>query len=170
MDVMEAILKRRSIRDYQGKPIEQDKLARVLEAGRRAPSANNAQPWRIVVVADAETRKKLAAAARDQAFVGQAPAVLVGCAVLTDKVMTCGQRAYPIDLAICMTSMSLAAVEEGLGTCWVGAFHEAQVKEILGIPEEVRVVELMPMGYPASQPDARERKPMDEFAVMEKWS
>ncbi len=170
MDVMEAILKRRSIRSYQPKPIEEEKLRRVLEAGRQAPSASNQQPWRIVVVTDAATRKKLAAAARNQEFVGQASAVLVGCAIKTDRVMTCGQHCYPIDLAICMTTMSLAAVAEGLGTCWIGAFFEDKVKEILGIPAEFRVVELMPLGYPAENPAARPRKPMSEFAAMEKWS
>jgi len=169
MDVMEAILKRRSIREFLDKPVEKEKLERVLEAGRQAPSASNAQPWRIVAVTDAATRKKLARAARGQDFVGQAPVVLVGCATKTDRVMTCGQHSYPIDLAICMTTMSLAAVGEGLGTCWVGAFHEDQVKEILGIPEEVRVVELMPLGYGESQPAARPRVPMSDFAVMEKW-
>ena len=169
MDVMEAILKRRSIRDYVDKPVEQKKLDRVLEAGRQAPSASNQQPWRVVVVTEAETRRKLARAAKDQKFVAEAPVVLVGCAVKTDKVMSCGQRSYPIDLAICMATMSLAAVGEGLGTCWVGAFDEAAVKKVLDIPDEVRVVELMPMGYPASQPDARPRKPMEEFAVMEQW-
>ena len=170
MDVMEAILERRSIRDFQDKAIEKEKLERVLEAGRQAPSAANGQPWRILVVTDAETRKKLVPAANGQAFVGQAPAVLVGCAAKTDKEMSCGQRAYPIDVAICMTTMSLAAMGEGLGTCWIGAFKEDAVKELLGIPEEVRVVELMPIGYPTSQPDARPRMPMSEFAVWEKWS
>ena len=170
MDVMDAILKRRSIRSFQPKPIEREKLERVLEAGRQAPSASNLQPWRIVVVTDPETRKKLAAAARAQDFVGQAPVVLVGCAVQTDRIMTCGQHAYPIDLAICMTTMSLAAVGEGLGTCWIGAFFEDQVKEILGIPPEVRIVQLMPLGYPSSQPDAKPRKPMKDFASMERWS
>ena len=170
MDVMEAILKRRSIRRYKDKPIEKAKLDRVLEAGRQAPSASNTQPWKIVVVTDPDTRRKLAHAARDQDFVAQASAVLVGCAEKTDKVMTCGQTAYPIDVAICLTTMSLAAVGEGLGTCWVGAFHEDQVKEILGIPAEVRVVELMPLGYPAEDPPARARKPMDEFMATDRWS
>ena len=170
MDVMEAILDRRSIREFQDKPIEKEKLERVLEAGRQAPSAGNGQPWRIVVVTDAGTRKKLIAAANGQAFVGQAPAVLVGCAAKTDKEMSCGQRAYPIDVAICMTTMSLAAMGEGLGTCWIGAFKEDEVKKVLGIPQEVRVVELMPIGYPTSQPDVRPRMPMAEFAVFEKWS
>ena len=170
MDVMEAILNRRSIRSYEDKPIEKEKLSRVLEAGRQAPSAANSQPWRILVVTDAATRKTLVTAANGKEFVGQAPAVIVGCAVKTDKVMSCGQQAYPIDVAICMTTMSLAAVGEGLGTCWIGAFNEDAVKEVLGIPKEVRVVELMPIGYPTSQPDARTRMPMDEFAVFEKWS
>jgi nitroreductase len=167
---MDAILSRRSIRDYRDKPVEKEKLQRVLEAGRQAPSAANQQPARIVVVTDPATRKKLAQAANSQTFVGQAPVVLVGCAVKTDKVMGCGQYAYPIDVAICMTTMSLAAAAEGLGTCWIGAFKEDHVKQILGIPEEVRVVELMPIGYPAVKPDARPRKSMDEFCVMEKWS
>jgi len=170
MDVRDAILKRRSIRSYLDKPVEKAKLNRVLEAGRQAPSASNQQSWRIVVVTDPETRRKLAHAARDQAFVAQAPVVLVGCAIKTDRVMTCGQHCYPIDLAICMTTMSLAAVSEGLGTCWVGAFFEDKVKEILGIPADVRVVELMPLGYPAESPAARPRKPMDEFAVTDKWA
>ena len=169
MDVMEAILARRSIREFVDKPVEKDKLARVLEAGRQAPSASNMQPWRIVAVTAPARRKKLAKATRGQDFVGQAPVVLVGCAVKTDRVMTCGQHSYPIDLAICMTTMSLAAVGEGLGTCWIGAFDEAQVKEILGIPPEVRVVELMPLGYPTGQPDARPRMPIGEFAVMDQW-
>jgi nitroreductase len=169
MDVMEAILARRSIRKFVDKPVEKEKLARVLEAGRQAPSASNAQPWRIVAVTDPAKRKKLAKAAGEQDYVGQAPVVLVGCATKTDRVMTCGQHSYPIDLAICMTTMSLAAVGEGLGTCWIGAFDETQVKEILGIPPEVRVVGLMPLGYPAGQPAPRPRMPIGDFAVIDQW-
>ena len=170
MDVVKAVADRRSIRAYQDKPIEKDKLKRILEAGRQAPSAGNRQPWKFVVVTDPATRKKLAVAAREQAFVAEAPAVIVGCAVQTDRVMLCGQSCYPIDVAIAMTTMSLAATAEGLGTCWIGALHEDQVKEILGIPEEVRVVELMPIGYPASNPEARPRKPIEEFVVFDGWS
>jgi len=169
--VMEAISKRRSVRSWQDKPIEPEKLERVLQAGRLAPSANNRQPWRFVVVTDEALRKEVARAANDQTFVGEAPAVLVGCAVETERVMACGQHCYPIDLAISMTNMSLAAVGEGLGTCWIGAFQADQVKKILDIPDEVQIVELMPLGYPKS-PDvaARSRKTMDEFRVFDKWS
>ena len=170
MDVLKAIADRRSIRSYQDKAIEKEKLERVLEAGRQAPSASNKQPWKFIVVTDPDTRKQLAVAAGDQAFVGEAPVVIVGCAVQTDRVMLCGQQCYPIDVAIAMTTMSLAAMGEGLGTCWIGAFHEDQAKQVLGIPAEVRVVEMMPIGYPTSQPGPRPRKTMDEFAVFEKWS
>ena len=170
MDVMEAVSKRRSVRSWQDKPVEPDKLERVLEAGRLAPSANNRQPWRFVVVTDESTRKKLAVAANDQTFVGKAPVVLVGCAVETDRVMACGQHCYPIDVAIAMTHITLAAVNEGLGTCWIGAFSEEKVKKVLGIPEEVRIVELMPLGYPETPPGAaRSRKTMQEFCVYEQW-
>ena len=171
MDVMEAIIKRRSVRAWQNKSVEPEKLARVLEAGRQAPSANNRQPWRFVVVTDEGIRKQLIKAACDQTFVGKAPVVLVGCAVETDRVMACGLHCYPIDLAIAMTTMSLAAVAEGLGTCWIGAFHEDQVKAVLGIPEAIRVVELMPLGYPESgNIPARPRKSAQEFSVYERWS
>ena len=90
-------------------------------------------------------------AANGQSFVGRAPVVIAACAGTDEHVMSCGQLCYPIDVAIALDHSSLAAVEQGLGTCWVGAFNEQKVKEILGIPEEVRVVALMPIGYPATQ-------------------
>jgi len=151
MNVVEAIKKRASVRSYLDKPIEDEKLNAVLEAGRLAPSASNRQEWRFVIVRDGEVRRKLGEAANGQSFVGEAPVVIVACAVTDGHVMSCGQPCYPIDVAIALDHISLAAVEYDLGTCWIGAFNEGKVKEILGIPEEVRVVELMPIGYPATQ-------------------
>jgi nitroreductase len=150
MDVIEAIKKRRSVRNYLDRPVEEEKLIAVLEAGRLAPSAGNRQEWRFVVVKDQQDRKKIAEAANEQSFVGEAPVVIVACAESDGHVMSCGQPSYPIDVAIALDHISLAAVKYGLGTCWIGAFNEEKVKEILGIPEEVRVVELMPLGYPAT--------------------
>ena len=170
MNVMEAIEKRRSIRRYQDREIEEDKLRRVLEAGRLAPSASNMQEWKYVVVRDKELREKMAAAARGQSFVGEAAAVIVGCAIRTDRVMSGGQQAYPIDLAISMDHMTLAAVEEGLGTCWIGAFSEPEVKKLLGIPEEVRVICLLPIGYPAEEPGPKPRKSFEECVVWNRWA
>jgi nitroreductase len=169
MDVFEAIKTRRSIREYQEREVEEEKLQKVLEAGRLAPSAKNIQEWRFVVVRDKETREKLARAARNQAFVAQAPVSIVGCAIITDYRMTCGQRAYPIDLAIAVDHMTLVAVEEGLGTCWIGSFFEDHVKEILGIPEEVRVVTLLTLGYSSFQPSAKPRLPKERIISYERW-
>jgi len=170
MDVIEPIRNRRSIRTYQKKPVEQDKLKRILEAARLAPSASNRQEWRFVVVQDKNTREKLMKAASNQRFVAQAPVVIAACADTDMHVMHCGQLCYPIDVTIAVDHMTLQAVEEGLGTCWIGAFNEAEVKRILNIPEPIRVVELLTMGYPAITPHPSPRKKLEEIVKWEKWS
>jgi nitroreductase len=169
MEVSEAIRTRRSIRKYRAQKVEDDKLDRVLEAGRLAPSARNMQEWRFVVVRDEPTRKRLAEAAKGQTFVGEAPVVIAACATVTDSVMTCGQLTYPIDLSIAVEHMVLQAVAEGLGTCWIGAFYEEEVKKILNIPPEVRVVALLPLGYSDESPFPRPRKGMEEIVAFETW-
>jgi nitroreductase len=170
MDVMTAIKTRRSIRAYKDKPIEDEKLEAVLEAGRLAPSARNLQEWRYVVVKDKALRDKLVDVANGQRFVGQAPAVIVACAVQTDHVMPCGELSYPIDVAISVDHITLAAVEQGLGTCWIGAFKQREVKELLDIPEETKVVALLPIGYPDISPAAKPRKSLEEIVSYDKWS
>jgi len=170
MEVFEAIKLRRSIRSFVDKPIEEEKLLRVLEAGRLAPSAKNLQEWKFVVVKDRDIKKKLAVAANDQPFIAEAPVVIVGCATLVNYVMSCGQYAYPIDLAIAMDHMTLQAVEEGLGTCWIGSFKEDEVKRLLHIPEKIRIVELLPIGYPKTVPPARARKKLEEIICFDRWS
>ncbi len=170
MDVMEAVRIRKSVRKYRSEPVEEEKLMRVLEAARLAPSARNMQEWRFVVVRDAGTRARLREAAKNQRFVEEAPVVIAACAEQTDHVMACGQLSYPIDVAISLDHLSLAAVEEGLGTCWIGAFDEGAVKEILGIPPHVRVVELMTLGYPADPaPVEKDRLPIDRIVRFERW-
>ncbi|HPE64249.1 MAG TPA: nitroreductase family protein [Methanothrix sp.] len=169
MELAEAIRRRRSIRKYLPRKIENDKLDRVLEAGRLAPSAKNLQEWKFIVVRDDGRRKRLAEAAKGQTFVGEAPVVIAACATVTDYVMTCGQLTYPIDLAIAVEHMVLAAAAEGLGTCWIGAFYEEEVKKVLNIPPEIRVVALLPMGYPVESPAPRPRKEMDEIVAFETW-
>lgn len=170
MNVIDAIKKRNSVRNFLDKPIEEKKLREVLEAGRVAPSAKNRQEWRFIVVKDREVRRKIVEAAKGQSFVGEAPVIIVACAIDDGYVMTCGQLSYPIDVAIALDHISLAAVELGLGTCWIGAFYEDKIKEILGIPNGVRVVDLMPIGYPAI-PTIKEktRLPYNEIVKDEHW-
>lgn len=170
MTVSEAIAARRSIRVYRGKPVEDDKLTRVLEAARLAPSARNIQEARFVVVTDRDMREKLMKAAANQSFVAEAPVVIVACATVTQYTMRCGQLAYPVDLAIAVDHMTLQAVEEGLGTCWVCAFNEAEIKALLSIPDSVRVVALMTLGYPGESPAARPRKAAQEIVCRETYS
>jgi nitroreductase len=170
MNVMEAIITRKSVRAYLPTPVEDEKLNAVLEAARLAPSAANRQEWRFVIVREHGTRKKLAAAAGGQEFVGDAPVIIVACAETDGHVMRCGQLSYPLDVAIALDHMSLAAVELGLGSCWIGLFDEKKVKEILHIPDEIRVVELMPLGYP-SNPSviAKDRLPLNRIVKYEHW-
>ena len=170
MDVYSAIKQRKSVRSYQNRPVEEDKLSRILEAARLAPSASNRQEWRFVVVQDGEMRSKLAAAANNQSFVAEAGVVIACCADSSDHVMPCGIKCYTIDLAIAIDHLTLAAVSEGLGTCWIGAFDPNKVREILGIPEGITVVELLPLGYPTdSSPKEKMRKPLSEIIHREKW-
>ncbi len=170
MDVLKAIRSRRSIRTYDSREVEEDKLMRVLESGGLSPSAGNRQERRFIVIRDAQTRQLLSEAARNQKFVAEAPVVIAACSVETEYTMACGQLAYPIDTAIAVDHMTLAAVEEGLGTCWIGAFDEKRVKEILNVPDNVRVVALLPLGYPAAIPRPTSRKSPDEIVMWEKWS
>jgi len=167
---MDAIKTRKSVRKYLDKPVEDGKLSAVLEAGRLAPSASNRQEWRYVIVRDPETRKKIAEAATGQTFVGEAPVIVVACAETDGHIMSCGQPCYPIDVAISLDHMTLAATELGLGTCWIGAFDENKVKEILDIPEEIRVVELMPLGYPSDpSPVKKKRLPLEMIVKYDHW-
>ena len=169
MTVMEAIQNRFSVRSYLRKSVEPGKLQRLLEAARLAPSARNRQEWRFVVVTDEGTREALMHAAREQRFVGEAPVVIAACAEDVEHVMPCGQLSYPIDVAIALEHIALQAVEEGLSTCWIGAFDEAQVRETLGIPDEVRVVELMTIGYAAVAGGPKSRMAMSEIVMYERW-
>ncbi|MCZ7401917.1 MAG: nitroreductase family protein [Candidatus Methanoperedens sp.] len=170
MDVMKAIQSRHSIRAYDTRGVEEEKLVRILESARLSPSAGNRQERRFVITKDAKTRKMLSEAASNQSFVAEAPVVIAACSVESEYVMSCGQLAYPIDTAIAVDHMTLKAVEEGLGTCWIGAFDEKEVKEILAIPEDVRVVALLTVGYPSEIPDARPRKSLSEIVMWERWS
>ncbi len=169
MNVFETIHARYSVRKYQSCDVEEEKLKRCLEAARLAPSASNRQEWRFIVVKEKEKRKALMKAAKHQEFVGEAPVIIACCAETDQHVMSCGQLCYPIDVAIAIEHICLQAVEEGLGTCWIGAFHEDQVKNILAIPSPIRVVELLTLGYAADRPSVKNRLPYHAVVMNEQW-
>lgn len=168
MEVISVIQRRRSIRKYSDKPVEEEKLLKVLEAARLSPSAKNRQEWRFIVVKDSETRRRLTEAI-GQPFVGEAPIILVCCGTEVESVMRGGQPRYTVDLSIATAYMILEAYEQGLGTCWLGSYDENMVKDVLGIPEEVRVVAITPLGYPDESPAPRPRKELGEIISYDKY-
>ncbi len=170
MEFYETVRQRYSSRKYLDKPVEEEKLQRILEAARLAPSAGNRQEWRFIIVRDPEKRKALVPIARNQGFVGEAPIVIAACAVGTEHVMACGQYSYAIDVAIALEHIALAATAEGLATCWIGAFEEKPCKELLGVPDDVRVVELMTLGYPADEPREKKRLALEEIVMYDAWT
>ena len=171
MDVFEAIKKRYSCRSYKDTKIRKEDLEQILEAARLAPSARNFQEWRFVVVQDKQTRETICKeAAKGREFIAQAPVIIVCCANITDYIMTCGQPAYPIDVAIAIDHMSFAATELGIASCWIGAFFEDKLKKILNIPDEIRVVDLLLLGYAADErPEKKPRLKLSEIVKYESW-
>jgi nitroreductase len=171
MDLMEAIRTRRSIRTYKPTPIPEDALKEVLNAARLAPSADNAQPWKMVVVRDEQTKLKLAAASNGQKFIAQAPVVIVACGLPGEAYPSVGgyMSSEIIDVSIALDHLTLAAHERGLGTCWIAAFKEEKVRTLLGIPEDVKVVALTPLGYPDENPERTPRKNLEELVSFDRY-
>jgi nitroreductase len=161
MEVLEAIKTRRSVRAYSTRPIPDEVMERLRVAILYAPSACNYQPWRFIVVTDAELRRKVAQASNDQLWMAEAPVTVVGCGYPEDAYKGMGGHgnSVEIDVAIALDHLTLVAVAEGLGTCWIGAFNENAVKACLNIPERVKVVAMTPLGYPA---DTGLNKPIAE--------
>lgn len=169
MDVSRAIEVRRSIRRYKKKEIEDEKLEKILESGRIAPSAANRQQWKFLVVKDFDLKRELVDACHAQKFVEEAPVVIVACSTESEHKMPCGQFAYTVDNSIALSFMMLQATELELGTCWLGAFDETMVKKVLKIPDKIRVVGILTMGYADEKPSARPRKSLDEIVVVNSW-
>jgi len=190
MDVMEAIKGRRSIRKYRTEPVSEEALQTVLEAARLAPSWANTQCCRLVVVRDAETKSKLADTLKGlrsgrinpaTEAVRSAPVVIAACAerglsgyykdesgqsvISTDK----GESWFMFDVALAMQNLALAAQALGLGTVHTGLLDAVEAARILGVPENVVVVELVPLGWPDEEPAARPRKEINEFVFFEKY-
>ena len=165
MEFYDVIKKRKSIRKYKPDPIPDDVLNRILDAGRIAPSAKNYQPWHFIVIKDPEVKKRVAEASRGQHWMADADVIVCGCALMDVAWGRMGgyMSSFAVDLSIALEHMILAAANEGLGTCWIGAFDEKQVKEVLQVPENVRVVALTPIGYPAQEAKDRGRKDLKEI-------
>ncbi len=155
MDVFEAMEKRHSVRSFDpSRDVPPEMVEEILRCACLAPSAGNVQPWRFVVVRDRRVKEGLAAAALGQSFVAQAPVVIVVCADLEAHASSYGRRGVELysiqDTAAAVQNMLLAATALGLGTCWVGAFREEEAARCLGLPERLRPLAIIPLGYAAS--------------------
>lgn len=164
---MEIIKKRRSIRSFKDTTIPQAVIDKLVEAIIWAPSAGNLQSRKFFFVYDDKVKAELVRAAYDQKFLGQAPLVVVGCADLTRASSRYEQRGMtlyaPQDVAASVQNLMLVATEEGLGTVWVGAFDEAEASKVLKLPETLRPVVMVPVGYPAKTPNVVNRRPINEL-------
>lgn len=159
MNILETIKRRRSVRNYARKSVEDEKLQLVLEAARLAPSATNVQPWHFYVVKDPETRKKIAYSmpmltyGLMNAFIEEAPVLIVGTAAKPDLLHRIAttivhKNWQEMDVTIALEHMALQATELDLGTCWIGWFHERKIKRILKIQRDREIVALLTLGYP----------------------
>lgn len=168
MNVISVIKERRSIRKYMDRLVEDEKLQNILEAARLAPSADNNQGWKFIVIKDNETRKKLVETT-GQTWVALAPIIIVCCGMNPTIIMPNGQPKYTVDLSVATSFMMLEAVNQGLGTCWLGGYDESAVRGILGIPDKVRVVSMLSLGYPDETPAPRPRKELYKIVSYEKY-
>lgn len=166
MNFFETVEARQSIRMYQEKEIEPEKLEAILNAVNRAPSAGNCQAFQVHVVRQATQKKALAEAALRQEFVAQAPVVLAFSthAALAARYGKRGEQLYCIqDASVAVAYAQLAATALGLATCWVGAFNEEMVARTLQLSSDLRPVAMLPVGYPAEKPQRTSRRPLAEL-------
>jgi nitroreductase len=159
MSLLDAIMTRRSIRKYKPETVPQQTLERILEAARYAPSADNEQPWHFIIVDDAKIKDRLSKR-RWSGFIADSAFTVVGCAYIGNAH---SRKWSTIDTTIALQNMVIAASSLGIGSCWVGDFQEAEVKKMLEVPKDWKIVSLISFGYPNETPNATPRKPLREI-------
>ncbi len=167
MDLLDAIGKRRSIRYFKRQDLPQGTVEKLLEAARQAPSAGNVQPWEFVVASTQKTKMDISQATFGQKNLQEASVVIVVCADEKRAAESYGDRGKTLyciqDTAAAIQNIMLTACSLGLGTCWIGAFKEVQIKKVIYAPKGMRPVALIPVGYPDEAPQARQRRPLAEI-------
>jgi len=173
MDFFDVLENRHSTRAFLQKPVEEGKLKRILEAASSAPSAGDLQAYEIVVVREGERKAALASAALGQDFISQAPVALDFLASPARSSRKYGKRGaslYSIqDATIAASFAWLAAVSQGLSCAWVGAFDDDEVRRIVGAPPSLQPIAILPVGYPAEEPERTPRRPLADLAHDEKF-
>jgi len=169
MSVYDTIKSRASIRRYRARAIREEELKTILDSARLAQSADNKQPWEFVVIRDRSTLKAMVRMAGFQMFVGKA-AVVVVCIANPSACGGVGTLAsYLVDSAIATENMALTAWELGIGSCWIGAYNEIEIRKLLGVPNRLRIVSLLTLGYPDERPGIKRRKALEEIVHYERY-
>jgi len=170
MDFLELVQSRYSVRAYKEDPVEEVKLQQVLEAARLAPTADNRQPFQLIIIHTEGRQEELKRIYKRDWFV-QAPLIICVCGIPSQNWVRMEDRKNynDVDAAIVMDHLILAAADLGLGTCWIAAFDPAAAREILQIPTGVEPVVFTPLGYPADQPPAKKRKKLTDLVRYEQW-
>ncbi len=173
MDTEECILTRRSVRKFKKISVDWEKIGKILEAGRAAPSSGNVQNWYFIVVDDENKRKAIADACFQQYWLANAPIHIVVCSKPADAERYYGmrgERLYSIqNCAAAAENMLLMAHDQGLGACWIGAFDEDKIKETLGIIKEVRPQMVIPIGYADEEPLVPSKYKLDKIVYLNQW-
>jgi len=165
--VSSVIRKRRSVRKYLKREVEDKLLEKIIEAARYAPSTGNYQPWEFIIVRDEETKKDLVEAAYNQRWMLEAPIFIVVCINMRLAGAVYGERGIKLygiqSVAAATENMLLMAESLNLATCWVGAFSELMISRILEFPEYIRPCAIITLGYPAEEPQTPFRQSIGEF-------
>jgi len=169
MQVIDEIKNWVTIKKYKDEPVDHEVLERILDAGIRAPSAKNRQPWRFIACTDSPLRNRIMDAAYGQEHVGSAPVIIAACTTNTVYKMPNGQPSYPIDISFAVSFMMIQARAEKLGTCIVTTYDEAVIKDILSVPYSMRVVMLLLLGHPDENPILTKRKLKSRVISHEHW-
>ena len=173
MELFEAIKNRRSIRTYKKQELTQETINQLIDAARAAPSAGNAQSWAFVVATEQKTKEALAAAAFGQKWLEEAAVVFIVCTDLKRAEESYGERGKSLycfqDTSAAIENILLAACSMGLGTCWMGAFREEEIRKVINAPPNMKPVALIPVGYPNESPRARSRRPASEVVFRESF-
>jgi nitroreductase len=174
LDVFKAIKTRRSIRAFTDQRVTDEEVEKLIEAARWAPSAGNIQPWEFIIVRESRAKHGLCEAALNQTFIEEAPVVIVVCANPMQSSKGYGSRGINLfciqDTAAATQNILLAAHAMGLAACWVGAFNEEEAKRVLGVPEELRPIAIVPVGHPAEKPRVRPRRQLNEITHRETFN
>jgi nitroreductase len=173
MDFQELVRKRRMVRAFRPDPVPEELIQKLLRSAVRAPSAGNLQAWEFIVVQEPETKRRLAEAAVQQMFVAEAPVVIVTCRNMERNAGKYGGRGRDfynfIDASFASLMILLAAHNEGLGACFVGAYLDNEVSRILGLPEHACPLGIIPIGWPAEAATVTERMPLAEVVHYERF-